>query len=199
MRARLALLASGTRVEWREVVLRNKPAALIEASPKATVPVLVLDNGLVLEQSLDIMEWALERSDPQRWLAGRTATHQALVARCDTEFKHHLDRYKYPNRYQLPDGLAHREQGSAFLATLDERLQQQACLQGDDWAWSDAAIAPFVRQFAHTDPDWFAATPWHALAQWLTAFETSERFRTCMAVTPPWQAGDAAVFFPPHG
>ena len=111
MRARLTLAASGTKCELREVVLAQKPQALVQVSPKATVPVLVLPDGMVLEQSLDIMLWALRRHDPQHWLPTSTLeldSALALITQCDGDFKFHLDRYKYPNRYALPDGLADR-------------------------------------------------------------------------------------------
>lgn len=199
MRARMAIGASGMRVQLREVVLRCKPVALLEASPKGTVPVLVLPDGRVIEQSLDIMQWALQQHDPMGWLptsGSAESEAKALVHRCDVEFKPHLDRYKYPNRYHLADGQANRAEGAAFLRALDHRLQAQPLLQGPAWGWADAAIAPFVRQFAHTDPTWFAAQDWQALVHWLTSFEGSDFFKVCMAVFPPWQPGDPAVFYP---
>jgi len=118
MRARLALAASGMVCELREVVLAHKPAALLLASPKGTVPVLVLPNGTVLEQSLDIMLHALRQSDPWQWLpasAQDLSATLALIAQCDGSFKANLDRYKYPNRYALPDGLGDRAEGAVFL------------------------------------------------------------------------------------
>ncbi|MES2531323.1 MAG: glutathione S-transferase N-terminal domain-containing protein, partial [Pseudomonadota bacterium] len=154
MRARLALLASGQRCELREVVLRDKPAALIAVSPKATVPVLVTAEGTVIEQSLDIMLWALRRSDPSGWLQPGDASLDemlSLVAQCDTHFKPELDRYKYPGRYADTDPLMHREAGAVFLRRLDARLTQWRFLAGPAEALADAAIAPFVRQFAMVD------------------------------------------------
>jgi hypothetical protein len=118
MRARLALLSSGIRCEIREIALSQKPESMLSVSPKGTVPVLVLKDQ-VLEESLDIINWALHQSDPQSWSTAGTATHQdavALVHQCDSEFKQHLDRYKYPNRYDLPDGFA------ADVVILDRRL-----------------------------------------------------------------------------
>ncbi len=199
MRARLALLASGTVCELREVVLRNKPAEMLAVSPKGTVPVLVLPDGQVLEQSLDIMLWALQRHDPQLWLAATEAQHAehlALIAECDGPFKAHLDRYKYPNRYDLPDGLAHRARGSVYLGALNSTLGPTGYLAGAEWGLPDAAIAPFVRQWAHTDPDWFANQPWPALQQWLRSFEDSPRFARAMAKLAPWQVGNTAVMWP---
>ena len=199
MRARLALAASGTVCVAREVVLAQKPQALLQASPKGTVPVLMLPDGTVLEQSLDIMLWALQRNDPEQWLAAtehdRAAALQ-LIAQCDGDFKAALDRYKYPNRYALTDGLAHRAIGAQFLQALDTCLGLQPYLSGPQFGLADAAIAPFVRQFAHTDAQWFADQTWSHLQQWLTAFETSSRYLQVMEKFPKWNDDQQAVFFP---
>jgi glutathione S-transferase len=187
MRARLALQVSGLAVEHREIALKNKPAEMLHASPKGTVPVLVLADGTVLEESLDIMRWALGRSDPQSWLGGGDAYRQDawnLIARNDGEFKFHLDRYKYPHRYGLADGLAHRELAQEFLDVLQDRLALHGFLAGARFGLADAAIAPFVRQFAHTDPAWFAAQAWSHLAQWLQDFEASAAFSQVMEKHP---------------
>lgn len=198
MRARLALQAAGVRCELREVALKQKPEALLQASPKGTVPVLVLPDR-VIEQSLDIMLWALAKHDPQHWLPTDVAVQAdalQLVAQCDGDFKHHLDRYKYPNRYDLPDGLTHRAQGAVWLTALEARLAAQGFVVDRQWRWADAAIAPFVRQFARTDAVWFAAQPWPALQAWLAAFETSPAFGRVMKSYKPWQQGQAQVIFP---
>ncbi len=198
MRARLALAASGQVCELREVVLGHKPAALLQASAKGTVPVLVLPDGQVLDQSLDIMLWALRRHDPKHWLpAPDYALREALqrVAQCDGEFKFHLDRYKYPNRYALADASNHRAQGAHFLNDLNTRLSKQAHLLGELENLVDAAIAPFVRQFAHTDPPWFASQPWPALQAWLHRFENSAAYLQVMEKYPPWQPGQTPVLF----
>jgi len=189
MRARLAIAASSTVVELREVVLARKPQALLQASPKATVPVLVLPDSTVLEQSLNIMLWALRRHDPQQWLptsAPEMDRAMALIAQCDGDFKANLDRYKYPNRYALTDGLAHRSMGAQFLLTLNTCVEAQGFLHGGQFGLADAAIAPFVRQFAHTDPAWFAAQPWPALQQWLADFEASNLYLRAMHKYPTW-------------
>ena len=179
MRARLTLAASGTKCELREVVLAQKPQALV--------------------QTLDIMLWALRRHDPQHWLPTSTLeldSALALITQCDGDFKFHLDRYKYPNRYALPDGLADRSLGAQFLQTLNTRLQAQAFLQDDHFGLADAAIAPFVRQFARTDLAWFASQPWSALQQWLAAFEASDAYHGVMGKFPAWVQGQAPVVFP---
>ena len=199
MRARLAIAASSTVVELREVVLARKPQALLQASPKATVPVLVLPDSTVLEQSLDIMLWALRRHDPQQWLPTSAPEMEraiALIAQCDGEFKANLDRYKYPNRYALANGLPHRDRGAQFLLTLNICVEAQGFLHGGQFGVADAAIAPFVRQFAHTDPAWFASQSWPALLQWLAAFEASDAYRGVMDKVPPWVDGQPPWFFP---
>jgi glutathione S-transferase len=192
MRARLALHASGIATEHREVVLKNKPAHLLALSPKGTVPVLWLPGAAgskVLEQSLDIMLWALRQHDPLGWLppsdAGM-ADAQALIAHNDGPFKQQLDRYKYPSRWGLESGVADRDEGAIWLRTLDARLRKQPELAGEHFGMADAAVAPFVRQYAHTDPTWFAAQPWPALASWLTQFEASDLFQAIMHKHAPW-------------
>jgi UPF0176 protein len=199
MRARLALLVSGIRCEMREITLAHKPSNMLEASPKGTVPVLVLKDR-VLDQSLDIMHWALGQNDPEGWsTSGQTLDEEAhaLVRMCDDAFKTHLDRYKYPNRYDLPDGLADREAGSAYLDQLNTKLMQSKFLMGAKWSWVDAAIAPFVRQFARTDRAWFDAQAWTTLQNWLTQFEQSDNFSSVMHRYKIWYEGARPVAFPP--
>ncbi len=193
MRARLALQASGIAHEHREVVLKNKPQHMLALSPKGTVPVLWLPESLggrVLEQSLDIMLWALHQHDPLGWLpaadAGMTDA-LALIAHNDGPFKQQLDRYKYPNRSGLESGQTDRDLAAVWLRGLDAHLTAQPFLTGERFGLADAALAPFVRQFAHTDPVWFAAQPWPALAQWLAGFEASELFGAIMHKHSPWQ------------
>jgi glutathione S-transferase len=192
MRARLALQVSGIAYEHREVVLKNKPAHLLALSPKGTVPVLWLPEsagGQVLEQSLDIMLWALRQHDPLGWLPTSDADMTdvlALIAQNDGPFKRQLDRYKYPNRSGLDSGAAERDKAAVWLHTLDARLRAQPLLAGEHFGLADAALAPFLRQFAHTNPAWFAAQAWPALSQWLGAFEASELFSAIMQKHAPW-------------
>jgi len=200
MRARLALAASGQVCKLREVVLGSKPAELLHASPKGTVPVLVLPQGAVLEQSLDIMLWALRRNDPQHWLPANAVDLEvalSLIAHCDGSFKQDLDRYKYPHRYALPDGLGHRALGAKFLGVLNQQLTETAYLHGARTGLADAAIAPFVRQFAHTDPLWFSDQRWPALQAWLAAFKHSESYQTVMGKYAAWTPGQPQQLFPP--
>jgi len=198
MRARLALLSSGIRCEIREIALSQKPESMLAVSPKATVPVLVLKDR-VLEESLDILHWALQQNDPASWSTVGTAVHLdavALVQECDGQFKHHLDRYKYPNRYDLPDGLAHRQLGSLYLSQLNARLSLTPGLMGSEWCWVDAAIAPFVRQFARTDRAWFDSQSWQPLQNWLTKFEASDAFVVVMHKYKLWHQGSKPVSYP---
>ena len=188
MRARLALHDSGCAVEHREILLRDKPQAMLDASPKGTVPVLVLQEGQVLEESLDIMLWALARNDPENWLDDRD-TSLDLIARCDTGFKPHLDRYKYATRYDGADPFAHREAACEFLPDLDHRLSTHPALTGARLRLADIAIFPFVRQFAHTDRDWFDGQRWTALRAWLDSHLGSQRFAAIMKKYPVWAPG----------
>lgn len=194
MRARMAVLVSGQEVELREVVLRAKPQPMLDASPKGTVPVLVLPDGQVIDESLDIMHWALGQNDPEDWLAG---DDPALIAANDGPFKHHLDRYKYPSRHDS-DPLVHRYAGLEHLIVLEQRLTQHRHLCGPHSTLADIALFPFVRQFAATDPDWFAAQPLPRLQNWLAGLVQSDIFTTAMLRLPPWQPGDAPVVFAWH-
>ena len=199
MRARLAVSVSAQRCELREVVLRAKPPEMLAASPKGTVPVLVTNEGQVIEQSLDIMLWALKQHDPMGWLAPETGTLEdclALIAYCDGDFKMHLDRYKYPERYDNTDAIFHREAASIFLQKLNVRLQTSAYLAGNQPTLADYAIAPFVRQFSHTDVVWFDSQSWIRLVAWLAEFEASALFESVMQKYPTWQSGAEGVIFP---
>lgn len=189
MRARMALLVSGVTAELREVALGSKPTEMIAASPKATVPVLILPTGAVIDESIDIMRWALAQNDPEAWLAGDDA---ALIAANDRAFKHHLDRYKYPDRHGA-DPIEHRDAGLAMLAELDARLQAHANLCGDARMLADIAILPFVRQFAAVDAAWFAGQPLPRLQAWLAHHTTSVLFDQAMLRTKPWVPGDSPV------
>ena len=192
MRARLALAICGARLELREVKLSAKPEAMLAASPKGTVPVLVQMDGTVIDESLDIMHWALAQADPEHWL---DRTDPALIAECDGPFKHALDCYKYPDRHGS-DPLEHRAQGFQFLLALDERLSGADQLCGSTRGLADAAIMPFVRQFASVDPDWFAAQHLHRLKPWLEFHLASPLFESVMQRYAPWSPGDAPVAFP---
>lgn len=193
MRARLALAVSGVRYALREVKLSAKPPAMLAASPKGTVPVLVLPDGTVIDQSLDVMRWALSQSDPEQWLA---RDDPDLVARCDGAFKHDLDRYKYPDRHGT-DPLDHRDKGLEFLGEIDRRLVAAGQLCGRGRGLADAAIVPFVRQFAGVDPAWFATLPLPHVRAWLAGYVDGGLWQAIMLRVPPWSPGDPATVFAP--
>ncbi|MCL9981715.1 MAG: glutathione S-transferase N-terminal domain-containing protein [Erythrobacter sp.] len=194
MRARMALWVAGIVVELREVKLAAKPPELIAASPKATVPVLVLADGTVIDESLAIMRWALAQNDPEGWLAG---DEPALIAVNDGAFKHHLDRAKYPGRYDEDGVTDHRAAALALLARLEARLEAEAYLCGENRSVTDIALFPFIRQFAGIDPEWFAAQRLPHLQAWLARLATSELFAAIMPKFAPWKAGDEPVLFGP--
>ncbi|RZL87863.1 MAG: glutathione S-transferase [Variovorax sp.] len=199
MRARMAIAASGQCCELREVVLRDKPSELLAASPKGTVPVLVDTDGTVIDQSLDIMLWALRRNDPEHWLKPGQGTLDdmlALIAECDGDFKRHLDAYKYLERHPGADAAAHRASGAPFLMRIEAKLVAAHCLFGEHVALADIAIAPFVRQFAQVDAGWFEAQPWPRLQAWLAARLDAQVFAQAMGKYPAWRAGQPGVDFP---
>ena len=199
MRARLALAQAGVQCQLREVVLKDKPAALLTASPKGTVPVLVLADGTVIEQSLEIMLWALRQNDPDSWLAPTDGSLQAMLAlieRNDGEFKQALDHCKYPSRYPEADAAAAQATAQAFLSGLNDQLAATGYLFGRDPSLADMAIRPFVRQFAGIDEAAWAATPWPHLQAWLVRLTDSALFEQVMDKYPAWHADDAGVLFP---
>ncbi len=190
MRARLALLASGIQYEHREVVLKNKPVEMLAASPKGTVPVLVLPHGQVIDQSLDIMLWALKQNDPYNWLANE-AEALAMIAQCDGDFKFHLDRYKYANRYEGANASEHREKAAEFAQQVERHIQKQVencyAFNGCSGIYY-AGYMPFIRQLSIADKAWFAAQPWPHLLAALDGFESSAAFKTIMQTYAPFKA-----------
>lgn len=197
MRARMALLQAGCNFEAVEVSLRDKPASLLALSPKATVPVLQLPGGSVIEESWDIMRWALAAPDAQGWWArAQSPANLDLLHRNDGEFKHHLDRWKYPQRYPndtlTPD--AHRDRAvDALLRPLEARLQSAPFLGGATPCATDLAVMPFVRQFAAVAPAWFATLEWPSVRAWLQGWLVDPLFAACMVKLP----ADGANRFPP--
>lgn len=188
MRARMALLVAGRSFQAFEVVLRDKPPALLALSPKATVPVLQLPDGQVLDESWEIMRWALAAEHQDAWWRpAQSAANVALLACNDGEFKHCLDRYKYPERH-ASGATAHeawRSQAlAALLLPLQQRLERQPYLGGASPCATDLAIFPFVRQFAAVAPAWFASQPLPAVQAWLAAWLNSRLFEICMSRLP---------------
>lgn len=196
MRARMALRYSDCRVELREVELKHKPAALLDISAKATVPVLLCHDGQVIDESMDIMYWALQQNDPDHWLQAQHQSEMAeLIEHNDTVFKHHLDHYKYADRHPEFSQLEYRQQGELFLQQLEQRLGQQAYLISDRISLADVAIFPFIRQFAHVDIRWFEQAPYPQLRNWLYQWMDSTLFQSVMQKTTPWQTGDTPLIF----
>jgi len=191
MRARLALHQAAIACEPREVSLKTKPAEMLVISPKGTVPVLQLVSGTVIEESLEVMLWALRQNDPEGWLIGDSAICRALIKQNDTEFKHWLDRYKYHIRYPEQTERDYRDQAEQFIQRLDQLLSAQggAGLFDQRWTLADAAIFPFVRQFAAVDREWFDGTAYVHVVRWLAAWERTDLFRAIMHKHPVWRAG----------
>jgi len=195
MRARMALVAAEQEVELREIVLRDKPAHMLQASPKGTVPVLVRSDAPVLEESLDVMLWALGKHDPDLWLTPPNGTKEdmlALVHTMDGDFKTHLDRYKYASRYDetLKRGdidLSHRAEAVKILQNFERVLEAQSFLNGDTFGPTDMATFPFIRQFAAVEPDWWAYDSGLPKTRyWLKACLASDLFKAVMEKHPLW-------------
>ena len=169
MRARMAIVRTGFKIEHREVILRDRPAHMMEISPKGTVPVLLLPDGTVIEESLEIMEFVLSwnlNEEERNW-----------VNRNDNEFKFHLDRYKYPNRYDGVNHLEHRKAASEFISQLNQNIPKGNL--------SDA-IFPFIRQFANHDREWFDTQNWDNVHEWLEGNLSSAEFKICMTKYEQW-------------
>ena len=192
----MAIARAGICVELREVVLRDKPQALIDASPKATVPVLVLPDGSVIDESFDILLWALAINDPDDWLHGDHSDLVKMVAQNDGEFKKNLDGYKYPQRNTGKTHDEYRDDGARWLALLDKRWRSSKFLTGYAPSALDIAIMPFIRQFANTDLGWFEASPYTSLGSWLRFWKDSGLFLSVMHKNPQWQPGNSTLMFP---
>jgi glutathione S-transferase len=182
MRARMALRYSGVAVQIIEVSLKAKPAEMLALSPKGTVPVLSVD-GRVIDESLAIMRWALAQNDPEGWLLGDDRATQALIEENDQGFKHQLNRYKYAERYPEQPMEHYRAEGEVFLMKLEGLLAEQEYLLAGHLSLADVALAPFVRQFAHVDREWFGQSPYPRLQGWLQRFLESPLFIAVMAKT----------------
>ena len=195
MRARLAVVASGIKVELREILLRDKAPEFLASSPKGTVPVLVAPSGQVIDESFDVMRWALAQSDPEEWLNMPAAGHD-WIARCDGPFKQALDHTKYAVRYPDLDLQKERARASEFLQDLDTQIAGSEWMFGADCTLADMALLPFIRQFANIDNAWFDQQPWPNLQRWLARFLASELFANIMVKYDKWTTGDAALTFP---
>lgn len=197
MRARLGILFAELQVELREITLKNKPPQMLAISPKGTVPVLQLLDGTVIEESREIMIWALAQQDPQGLLHD-AALHDAnvLIDKNDNEFKHWLDRYKYADRHLQMSQTEYRQKGEVFLQLLEELLTKNPYLLGKGITLADIGIMPFVRQFAHVNRDVFYNLPYPNLQRWLQDWLQHPLFLQAMTKFQPWQDGDEVVVFP---
>jgi glutathione S-transferase len=199
MRGRFGILFAEIPVELREIVLRDKAPLFLETSPKGTVPVVVLPNGDVIEESLDVMLWALNEADPHNMLPTDEtvlARMMELISQLDGPFKSDLDAYKYPNKFEDSDPMEARARAASFVYTLEARLEIHGNLFSAEKQFVDYAILPFVRQYAHVDRDWFYDQPWPLVAAWLRDFIDSAEFAAIMPKFPKWVQNDKPIEFP---
>ncbi len=182
MRARMSIVRTNHICEHREVILRDRPEHMMQISPKGTVPVMLLANGEVIEESLEIMQYVLS------WELSEIESQ--WVDRNDNEFKFHLDRYKYPNRYENVDSIEQRTLAKTYLDDLDNFLEEEISDALND------ALFPFVRQFANHDREWFDSQNWNNIHGWLSKNLASDEFMICMKKYPQWHEGDDVVEFP---
>lgn len=198
IRARLAIKVSNVQVEIREVLLKDKPAEMLSISPKGTVPVLELVNGTIIDESRDIMTWALTQHDPENWLLTENVKQEeveCLIDFNDNEFKHALDHYKYADRYPEHTMEIYRQQGEVFLQQLEEKLTINDYLMGPEISLTDMAVFPFIRQFAYVDKDWFDQTSYTKLQKWLEQLLNTKLFHQVMRKYPRWHNGDEPQVF----
>ena len=199
MRARMAIYYSGITVEIREILLKDKPKQMLEVSPKGTVPVLLLSNGEVIEESREVMMWALKQNDPESWYAGLCQEQQSeiqfLINRNDNDFKPWLDKYKYSVGYLEHSQEYYRKNAEVYLFDLNTRLSLSKYLVADVVSIADIAIFPFIRQFAFVDKTWFEQTQYSYLRNWLNTLLNSELFYSIMNKYPCWRQGDASTIF----
>ncbi len=192
IRARMALEYASINCELREVKLSNKPQTMINISNKGTVPVLQLTDGSVIDESLDIMLWALEQTDPDQWLGVEQKNTLLLIEKYDQEFTQYLDQYKYFQRYPEHSQLYYREKAEIFIELLETNLQEHngIALVSNRVTLVDVAIFPFIRQFAHVDWEWFSNSQYKNLISWLLKFEESELFLAVMNKQEPWHENE---------
>jgi glutathione S-transferase len=188
----MALVSSGIEVELREVKLNDMPDSMLLLSPKATVPVLALDNGQVIDESLAVMRWSLSQTDPEHWLDIDAASNR-LISRFDEEFKPLLDCYKYADRHPRLSQLEHRIHAEGFLHELNQQLRLNAYLSDDQCRLTDVAIFPFIRQFAGVDAAWFEGSEYSFVRNWLSTMLSNPLFEKVMQKYPFWRPGDEAV------
>ena len=197
MRARMAIHISGQKCELREVLLRDKPPSMLEYSAKGTVPVLILQDGKVIDESLDVIDWALNLNVSVDWQRSKdTKKTKELIKINDGEFKYHLDRYKYSKRYDNEDPLIHREKCLIFIDKLEKQLSSSQFLYDDEISALDISILPFIRQFRIADMNWFDSLQKPNIQDWLMKFLESKLFKSIMMKYDKWEEGDEKIFFP---
>jgi glutathione S-transferase len=200
IRTRMALFYCGVRVELREVVLKSKPESMLLYSPKGTVPILVLEDGRVIDESVDIVNWALSVYDPMQLKSGFSIADlnelKFLQETNDFVFKPHLDRYKYADRYPEGSALEYRKNCQVFIESLESRLERTCFLMGEYKTVADILLLPFVRQFAHVDKKWFDTTEYFHVRRWLSDEIESSAFIKVIKKHPPWNPEQQPIVFP---
>ena len=194
----MAITAAAVECELREVLLADKPEAMLALSSKGTVPVLQVQEGRVIDESLDVMYWALQQHDPENWLQLDLQQFDSLVGLNDGDFKHNLDRYKYHVRFPEQSQHEYRLQAENFLVNIESKLEAHKGqgLLTDRHTLADIAVFPFIRQFSKVEIDWFNTSPYQLTRQWLQDFENSERFKRVMKKYPLWKPGAETLYFP---
>ena len=192
----MAIHASGQKCELREVLLRDKPPSMLEYSPKGTVPVLILQDGYVIDESLDVIDWALNLNDPDDWQRSKdTKKTKELIKINDGEFKYHLDRYKYSKRYDNEDPEFHRKKCLKFIESINNELNNSKYIFDDNISYADIVLLPFIRQFRIADIEWFDSLPYDNLKKWLSSFLESSLLNSIMKKYDLWQEGDSLIIF----
>ena len=196
MRARMAIHISGQKCELREVLLRDKPPSMLEYSAKGTVPVLILQDGKVIDESLDVIDWALNLNDPDDWQRSKdTKKTKELIKINDGEFKYHLDRYKYSKRYDNEDPEFHRKKCLKFIESVNNELNNSKYIFDDNISYADIVVLPFIRQFRIADIEWFDSLPYDNLKKWLSRFLDSSLLNSSMKKYDLWKEGDKSIVF----
>ena len=195
MRARMVLLHSKIQCEIREIKLSNKPKEMLTISPKGTVPVLILENGDVLDESLDVMLWAIEQGNLRNLFNSGKKEILDLIKINDGEFKDAIDRYKYSSLYPEKPMIEYRKMGELFLEKIESYLEKNKFIFGKNISLADLAIFPFIRQFCRVDIDWFNSSLFKKIKEWTLFFEGSENFIDIMRKIKPWTTGDKPTLF----
>ncbi len=195
MRARMVLLHSKIQCEIREIKLSNKPKEMLAISPKGTVPVLILENGDILDESLDVMLWAIEQGNLRNLFNSGKKEILDLIKINDGEFKDAIDRYKYSSLYPEKPMIEYRKMGQPFLEKIESYLEKNKFIFGKNISLADLAIFPFIRQFCRVDIDWFNSSLFKKIKEWTLFFEGSENFIDIMRKIKPWTTGDKPTLF----